>query len=67
MDKEPLLPQADHRMQRRPSPKRFSRFHTAAAAAAVILFAVFWLARAWDCGHHEEKAGAKVPLEVHIM
>jgi hypothetical protein len=52
---------------RRPTPKRFSRFHAAAFAFVVGLF---WLARTWQCAdplHHEDEAASKVPLEIHIM
>ncbi|KAH8728714.1 gamma interferon inducible lysosomal thiol reductase-domain-containing protein [Phaeosphaeriaceae sp. PMI808] len=44
--------------------KRKSRFQ---AAALVILFAVFWLARSWTCDHEHIEADSKVPLDVHIM
>ncbi|KAH7395057.1 hypothetical protein DE146DRAFT_658978 [Phaeosphaeria sp. MPI-PUGE-AT-0046c] len=44
--------------------KRRSRFQ---AAAAVILFAIFWLARTWSCEHEHNEVDTKVPLEVHIM
>jgi hypothetical protein len=65
--KEPLLPQTqEDAMPRRPSAKRFSRFH---ATAIAILLGVFWLATTWKCEHHhgEDETGTKVPLEVHIM
>jgi hypothetical protein len=70
--KTPLLPHTRkdaNAMPRRPSPKRFSRFH---AAAFVFIVALFWLARSWQCTdpthHHDEETGSvKVPLEVHIM
>ncbi|KAF2708953.1 hypothetical protein K504DRAFT_433665 [Pleomassaria siparia CBS 279.74] len=54
-------------MLRRPSAKRFSRFHT---AAFVALLGLFWLATNLDCHDHhqgEKEMGTKVPLEVHIM
>lgn len=44
--------------------KRRSRFQ---AAAVVILFAIFWLARTWSCEHEHNEVDTKVPLEVHIM
>jgi hypothetical protein len=65
--KEPLLPRtAEDAMPRRPSAKRFSRFH---ATAIAILLGFFWLATTWKCDHHhgEDETGTKVPLEVHIM
>jgi hypothetical protein len=72
--KAPLLPQTEYydevQPPRRSSATRFSRFH---AAGLAILFAVFWLARSWQCDdpthHHygEESNETKVPLEVHIM
>ena len=66
--KAPLLPHAElPEMARRPSAKRFSRFHV---AAIVVLFGFFWLAMNWDCHHREREDSqttAKVPLEVHIM
>lgn len=68
--KAPLLPRTQHEatMPRRPTPRRFSRFH---AAAVVFIVGLFWLARTWQCSdpshHHEAEGEAKVPLEVHIM
>ncbi|KAF2649229.1 hypothetical protein K491DRAFT_698280 [Lophiostoma macrostomum CBS 122681] len=67
-EKVPLLPQTEDATMRRPTPKRFSRFHAAAFAFVVGLF---WLARTWQCAdpfhHHEDEAESKVPLEIHIM
>jgi hypothetical protein len=66
--KESLLPQTEEgTMRRRPSAKRFSRFH---ATAIAIILGFFWLATTWNCEHDhggEDEMDTKVPLEVHIM
>ena len=66
--KAPLLPQTADSTMRRPTPKRFSRFH---AVAFAFVLGLFWLARTWQCAdpthHHEDEVSAKVPLEIHIM
>ena len=65
--KAPLLPQtqehapADATM---PQPQQKRRIH---AAMLTIIFALFWLARTWSCGHEHMDVTARVPLDVHIM
>lgn len=67
--KEPLLPPPpasleDSEAEAKMRQKQKNRLHIAILG---ILFAVFWLARAWTCDHEHNETATKVPLDVHIM
>lgn len=67
--KAPLLPQTQEHAPADEAMPRPQQKRTIHAAMLAIVFAMFWLARSWSCGHEHEhtEVATKVPLDIHIM